>query len=197
MGCDIHIFAERRNTETKKWEMNKEDIFPDGDTRKTNTPFDRRSYGLFSFLAGVRNNAGCEPISETKGLPDDSEYLNTKLDKPSRFSYGYFDNGIAYTKKEEREKDADYHSHSFVTLKELLDFDYEKTFEDRRVNKALKSADGSFFMTGAAMQEKAKEGEGEMKTYREFLGEFFFEELELMKTLGEPEDVRVVFYFDN
>lgn len=34
-----------------------------------------------------------------------------------------------------------------------------------------------------------------MKTYREFLGKFFFEELELMKTLGEPEDVRVVFLF--
>ena len=53
---------------------------------------------------------------------------------------------------------------------------------------------GGKFTDGAAI---AEEGEGTVITYRENLGEMFFTHLEELKALGEPEDVRIVFWFDN
>lgn len=169
MGCDIHSFAERRNKETKKWErVTNHFSLGEFDKRyykkeKGDYPFYWRSYSMFAFLADVRNYDHCEPLSEPKGLPDD----------------------ISDEVKEEYGEGWDYHSASFLTVKELLDFDYDKTFWNRRVYK-----DGN----GASL---AEEGEGTVVSYRENLGEFFFKHLEELKELGDPEDVRIVFWFDN
>lgn len=170
MGCDIHSFAERRNRKTGKWEKvgyhftlsdwEKEYYKKD----KGEHPFDWRSYSMFAFLAGVRNYDHCEPISEPKGLPND----------------------ISDDVKEEYERWIyDAHSASFLTVKELLDFDYDEVFWNRRVMKNN---------NGASL---AEEGEGSHVTYRENLGESFFIHLNELKELGNPEDVRVVFWFDN
>ena len=165
MGCDIHLMTEIKKD--NKWELNEELLFID-DYSKSDSPFDRRSYRIFAFLADVRqrDNFKITPISEPKGLPKDSEYLNTPLEKPENYSYYGYDNGTAYTKEGQIECDVDCHSLTYLTLKELLDFDYE---------------------------QKATETE----TYREYLMEGYFEELEILKTLGEPENVRIVFWFDN
>lgn len=161
MGCDIHSFAEKRNKQTNKWEK-VEDVFSldkyDKERLKKDkgkNPFNWRSYSMFAFLAGVRNYNHYEPLSEPKGLPDD----------------------ISDEVKEEYGEGWDYHSASFLTAKELLDFDYDKTF-----------------WNGASL---AEEGEGKVLTYRENLGEWFFTHLNELKELGEPEDVRIVFWFDN
>jgi hypothetical protein len=191
MGANIHIFAEIKKAD--KWERLTEKIFPDGG-RKNDAPFDWRSYGMFGFLANVRNYSSIPPLGELKGLPYDSEYLNTKLEKPSSFNYGYFDNGTAYTRKEEIEKDVDYYSKTFYTLKELIEFDYDKTFEYLRYTEVTKMPNGGVFSNGADIAEK---GKGKIITFREFLGESFFECIEIMKTLGEPENVRIVFWFGN
>jgi hypothetical protein len=42
----------------------------------------------------------------------------------------------------------------------------------------------------------ADEGEGKRLPLREFLGSKFFECLEILKMIGEPDAVRVVFWFD-
>ena len=34
MGCDIHIWTEIKSKETGKWEISKQDVFPDDDTKK-------------------------------------------------------------------------------------------------------------------------------------------------------------------
>lgn len=81
--------------------------------------------------------------------------------------------------------DQDGHSASWLTVAELTAFDYDQVFWDRRVTK-----NGN----GAAL---ADEGEGEHLTVREFLGTGFFHDLDQLATLGAPEDVRVVFWFDN
>ena len=109
---------------------------------------------MYGFLANVRNYSRVPPISEPRGLPED----------------------ISEDVKSESEEywSGDGHSHSWVSLKELLDFDYEKTFEDRRC-----------------------EGDGEVVSFKKFLGEQFFAQIEILKTLGDPEDVRIVFFFDN
>lgn len=154
MGCDIHPIAEVRKE--GKWTAVTSDVFPlnewDREYYKKDfgkTPFHWRSYSMFAFLAGVRKNYNnCEPLAEPKGMPDDASDVARELEE-------YW--GI------------EGHSHSYLTLKELLEFDYDKTLE----------------------------GEGEIVTYREELGPLFFEHLEALKTLGDPEDVRVVFLFDN
>lgn len=184
MGCDIHSFAERKRN--GKWEKVEEGFIELSQfakdwqkKEKGNEPFDWRSYSMFAFLAGVRNYDCCEPISEPKGLPDDSEYLNSIYDEDAFY-------GVSTTNKQDIEEC--YHSCSYLTLKELLDFDYTKTFWNRRVTK--QTSPNSW--NGASL---AEEGEGEIVSYRDNLGEGFFKELEELKTLGEPENVRVVFYF--
>ena len=125
--------------------------------------FDWRSYSIFGFLGDVRNYSCCEPLSKNRGLPEDvSEYV-----------------------KKIRYEDDQCHSTSFLTLKELLDFDYDKTFWNRRIYRGN---------SGACIAEP---GEGEIVSYREFLGDGFFLELEKMKAFGSPEEVRLVFWFDN
>lgn len=164
MGADIHCFAEvKRNN--NKWYR----------TETPEEPFGWRSYAVFGFLAGVRNYSECKPISEPRGLPCDSEYLNTKV--------------LTKTKREYI-LGLDYFSHSYLTLKELIDFDYNQTFWDRRVTKQVSPN----MWNGAA---KAEPGEGQIITYREHLGEDFFKHIEMLQDLGSPEDVRIVFYFDN
>lgn len=173
MGCDIHSFAEvkRKN----KWEKVGDYFMLDTWSRKYfkkdkgEEPFSNRNYSLFAFLANVRNYDHCEPISETKGFPRDA----------SKEVKEHYENSIGYS-----------HSVSNLSLKELLDFDYEKEFWNRRVSKQT----GPNSWTGAGV---AEEGEGEIITYRENLGENYFSVLEELKELGEPDDVRIVFWFDN
>lgn len=196
MGCDIHIWTEIKSKETWKWEESEQDIFPTVfGNKKSRSPFDRRSYKLFAFLADVRNTYGIIPISESKGFPDDSEYLNVSLDEPYYMDFGYGEANMCYTVGDKLKYNLNYHSFSFLTLSELINFDYDKPFEDLNVSYTLEGK--SLYIGGSIFREKVKSGEGVMTTYREFLGEFYFEELEIMKTLGEPDDVRVVFYFDN
>lgn len=175
MGCDIHSFAEKRNKETGKWEKVTNHFSLDDFSKsyykkdKGDHPFDWRNYSMFAFLADVRNYDCCEPISEPKGLPKD---VSDEV------------------KNEHNDWDCDAHSASFLTLKELTDFDYDKSFWNRRITKQI----GPNAFTGAGL---AQEGEGKIITYRENLGEWFFKHLEELKELGEPEDVRIVFWFDN
>jgi hypothetical protein len=153
---------------------------------------------MFGFLSGVRNYSKVTPISDPKGLPQDSEYLN----KPSE--YGYYIKDMYYgghIPEQDRGRkytdilyDANYHSHSYLTLKELLDFDYSKTFEDRRTTKTEIRSNGGTLINGAHV---CVEGSGSTVTYRDYLGESFFECIYQLKMLGAPEDVRIIFWFDN
>ena len=62
-------------------------------------------------------------------------------------------------------------------------------FWNRRITKYVGN-----YINGAAL---AEEGEGKFLTYRENLGEWFFKHLNELKELGDPENVRIVFWFDN
>lgn len=194
MGCDIHSFAEVRTN--GKWEKVTGKVFgSEGD--KSTEPFGWRSYAMFGFLADVRNYSRCQPLSQPKGLPDDSEYLN------SVSPYAYDLNPMSGqpipvterdTVKSWVRDDGNYHSYSYFLLKELLDFDYEQTFWDRRISRTTVTPGGCTVTNGAAL---AEEGEGEIITYRDHLGEWFFNDIDYLKALGGPEDVRIVFWFDN
>ena len=124
--------------------------------------FDWRGYNVFAFLAGVRNYSAITPIAELRGLPDDALDLD----------YGA--------------RGGD-HSYSWLSLEELLAFNYDAQTEDRRVSKVMP---GGWINGGAT----AELGGGETMTYREYLREGFFEELEKLKAAGAE---RIVFGFDN
>jgi hypothetical protein len=98
MGCDIHSYAEKRVD--GKWE-------PLGFS-----PFDQRRYGMFGFLAGVRNYSDVPPIAAPRGLPRDAS---------------------AYVREESDNWGSDGHSHSWLSLEELSAFDYDAAVEDRRI----------------------------------------------------------------
>lgn len=173
MGCDIHSFAEVRKD--GKWDV-AGDVFPLDDWyvehyKRTHShePFRDRNYSVFAFIAGVRNYSDVQPLAAPKGKPDD---LSTIVEDAVE------------------NRDADGHSHSWLTLAELLNVDYDAPIEDRRIT--VQTGPNSF--NGGAT---AKPGGGTSTTLREFLSQRFFDHLDVLKTLGDPEDVRVVFWFDN
>lgn len=162
MCCDIHSFAEVRKN--GKWEK-VGDVFPLGDWSRNyfkkdfgDRPINWRDYSLYGWLADVRNYSCVPAISQPRGIPDDvspevAQEINNWAD--------------------------DGHSHSWLSLSELLAVDYEKVLNPRN---------------GAAF---ADEGEGMHITLREHLSERYFRVLETLKTLGSPDDVRIVFWFDS
>lgn len=169
MGCDIHSFAERKK-ETK-WVL-VTDVFPLSNfdkgwykKEKGDHPFDWRSYNMFGFLANVRNYSEVPTIAEPKhAIPEDAS---------------------PEVKEAWADWEGDGHTATWLTVKQLLDFNYDQVFWDKRV---MRDGDGA---------STAEEGEGEHLTIREFLGELFFDHLEVLKSLGDPESVRIVFWFDN
>ena len=150
MGCDIYTYAER------KTENGYEFI---EDFRS----FAWRYYGMFGFLAGVRNYSDVTPIVDPRGLPND---ISTSVEDKLKWSEAY--------------------SSSWLSVKELVEFDYEATMEDRRVTLQTgpNSWDGG---------QTSKPGGGKTKTYREFLGQAFLDDIQ---TLQEIDADRVIFWFD-
>lgn len=184
MGCDIHSFAEVRNKETGKWEKVGY-VFPESDNKMTDEPFSVRSYSVFGFIANVKNLSESPFLQEYRGLPDDSEYLNAVEEVE------YFHHIEKETKKSQIEERG-YFGYGYLILKEITDFDYDQSFEDRRY---ASWPDGKHIKgTGS---ERCEPGQGEMVKYKDFLPSQFFEDVEILKTLGDPEDVRIVFWFDN
>ncbi len=130
--------------------------------------FDWRSYRMYGFLADVRNYSEAPPIHERRDWPED----------------------ITPEAKDLREHwDMNAHSFTYVTLTDLLVFDYTKPVEDRRVTKQIAP---NLWDGGAT----AEPGEGKMTTYRDFLDGTFFTELDRLSELGHHENVRVLMFFD-
>ena len=106
MGCDIHIFLERKNKD--KWEdanLYQQNYYTHPDDAEEKT-FDRldcyngRNYNLFAALADVRNYGHIRPICKPRGLPRDAS---------------------GHASKELKNWGCDAHTVSYFTLKELLD----------------------------------------------------------------------------
>lgn len=125
------------------------------------TPFDSRNYGTFGFLANVRNYSEVTPIAPRRGFPDDAS--------PEAAADYEFWGGDA-------------HSPSWLTIKELSEFNYDAEMEDRRCTRGNNG--GSTCEPGA----------GRKMTYREFFGEWFFKDLKALQDTGAD---RIVFWFDN
>jgi hypothetical protein len=101
MGCDIHTHVERQRADGT-WEQ-----VPGW------SPFDVRDYGLFGFLADVRNSSAVVPIAEPRGIPEDAS--------PEVWAaWGEWA-----------------HTPSWLTVQELVEFDYGQLMNDRRVTRQI------------------------------------------------------------
>jgi hypothetical protein len=124
MGCDIHIIYEAK-TKTGEFislpravkEGQSEQSVPslpreEGDLGYASWPFNWRWYGMFGFLAGVRNYSEVPRMPWwDRGLPADaSEHAKNALG----------------------EDDYDIHSRSYIDIAELELFDYEQQFVNKR-----------------------------------------------------------------
>lgn len=242
MGCDIHMRTEIRKKNKwvalgkifkspyydpkKKTEKDKSGYI--WNDPKTDEIWEGRNYNLFAMLANVRNGrgfAGCKtgegfnPISMPKGIPEDAS---------------------AEYKKMAKEWDGDGHSHSYLTLKELLEYDWEQVSTLYGVVSPMEYAyfkkhghpnswcgavgGGSVKMiTNEQMDLIVKSGMARAiekafklnhsiawglagqfytevswnRTYKQCAGYFYTKTIPQMKKLGKPEDVRLVFFFDN
>lgn len=133
MGCDIHVFLEKKDGD--KW-LAVQGPNPyygkwDGESELTleGWLFDGRNYNLFSILADVRNNCGAVPISMPRGVPEDASMEITK---------------------ESECIGCDGHTHSWYTLKELLEFNWDNSFVENEayvseeVYKQFKNGGGPY-----------------------------------------------------
>ena len=152
MGCDIHSYVECQNND-KSWTPEPWEVV----TQYEDGPFGWQSYSLFGWLADVRNLSEVPPIASPRGLPVD-------VSGTVRERYDYWD--------------GDGHSHTWLAVDELLAYDYDSTFEDRRVTP------GYTYI-------------GRTGTIRDFLGDDFFRDLDTLRTLNAQHPTRVVFWFDN
>ncbi len=222
MGCDIHMRAEVL-TETG-WKMVSDTFTNDYydskrpiDTYnkpKTYEPYGGRNYDLFAMLADVRNgrgfagvktSEGFNPISDPKGVPlDASAEVLDFMD-----SYG-----------------CDGHSHSYLTLSELLAYDFDqitvkrgvielaKYAELRKTNKSPESWSGGISgpnivtidedVADEILDNGQDVGSNRFYVsyhwvikYKESVSDFIETTIPELQKLGEPDNVRIVFFFDN
>lgn len=164
MSVSFESYIEVKNPESGKWEPR-------------DSPDDRDifSYEALQFLGDCHNKQHFCPVMPIHhGWPKDSDWLNEEI-------AGFWGPS---TRREEIDNDNNF-SHGWVSLSELLAFDYDQFFEDRY--------DNNHRGPGGRDERLLPEGKGEIKTVRVFLGDFFFSRIEILKTLGEPENVRVFF----
>ncbi len=127
MGCDIHFYVETMNDQglwvtADTWDSYDDDNMQLGrHVEYKNAFYHDRCYDLFAILANVRNGYGFAgidtgdafiPIAEPRGVPVDAcpEY-----------------NDIA-------SREGDYgHSHSYLTVSELISYDWTRTTKKRGV----------------------------------------------------------------
>lgn len=170
MGCDIHLYVEKR--EDSRWvTCDSWETDPKYPEDRPTVPYEKmwyrdRHYDLFSILADVRNGRGFAgvktgqgfvPILQPRGIPEDAcpEYLSEVE------GYGL-----------------DVHSHSWLTLREILQYDWQQTSrktgivsasgleEWRRCGRPT-SYSGGIWGQGVVIFEAATIPQAELKSYIE------------------------------
>lgn len=181
--------------------------------KMTTEPYQGRNYDLFAILADVRNGRGFAgiktgegfvPIEDPRGVPEDAS--------PS-------------VADEIRDYGSDGHSHSWFTVAELLAYDwdqqtiiegvipYEEFIKLKGTNQSPKGWSAGISGPGIVtydqdevpedIQDRIERGERPYVAYRWAIKyrahtQYFLETtIPALQALGEPDDVRMVFFFDN
>jgi hypothetical protein len=134
-----------------------------------------RDYELFAVIGNVRNGNGAPFIAKDRGLP---------IDCTDEFESWHSEYG------------SDAHSCSWVTLKEMKEFDLNQEYEDARLVLA-RDENGNITECcgGTTMRHMGRIGK--TKIFATFGSERWDALIKKMETFGGDEDVRLVFFFDN
>ena len=121
MGCDIHLFQEKKVdgkwVTADKWSLDPERGIESEYVSYKDALYSGRNYRLFSVLAGVRNGAGfagvrtgdpVTPISQPRGVPDDC---------------------CVQCKAEVERWGRNAHSHSWLTLDDIVDYRWHRAIK--------------------------------------------------------------------
>ena len=212
MGWDIHLYAEFRKEEGWGW-LAAGELEEDEDGGPLEIPYKERlytgrNYELFSILAGVRNGSNLKSISDpvARGLPPDVSLA---------------------VLAQSNDWGADGHAHSFLSLKEILDFDWIQkgslsgvvkgpTYKDWFLHSDRKSGPTTYCSAVSGLlinviREPNHSPEGYSpeelertyffaewaESYHLLCPHFWSECIPRLLPLGPPNDVRIVFWFDN
>lgn len=214
MSTDIHMYAEVMNHGKGVWEKVGK-IFPgDGvasegmmhfeprvegaeseepSPDKTDHPYSDRNYGLFGILSGSRRGGVIISMGKPRGIPEDA-------------SRGY---------KALATSSTDWHSHSWWTVAELIAWplwqspaaymtDSDDPIWHKRYVLEAERARGKDEMT----EEERKAGSARffdiidhiphrVFTARDIAGTFYSKTIPSLLDLGHPEDVRILWFYDN
>lgn len=213
MGCDIHLYVEKK-TDGAWLNVSPPDLWDSWGNLEVNPDpavshysrekwFSDRNYELFAWLADVRNYHDQAPLAGERGLPSDaSEHVKRESDK-----YG-----------------VDGHSHSWFTVAELMaGLETLVTKHGGAVNVVdyaqWKASGGPFPRSWCQSSTAPNISEAEFAAGKrpdlqgrppfgftiecawEVPGKVAFERFAKLLTeltkLGDPRDVRLVFWFDN
>lgn len=177
-----------------------------------------RNYDLFAILADVRNGRGFAGVKTGDGFNVIAEPRGVPADASPEFAW------------EVERNDGDGHSHSWFTVRELLDYDWEQTTHlegDVGPSGYLKFKETGAphewcgWVSGPSIKHVSNEEmealvgslspESDPKdrsarvytrvswrvTYRECAGKFLTHTLPALQQIGDPDDVRICFFFDN
>lgn len=250
MGCDIHFYVEEKTdgswgyspppprrcddcdgtgknvdktgNSRKEW-VGQLCYWCKGSGKSRRPLYDGRNYDLFAMLADVRNGrgfAGCRtgegfaPIAAPKGLPEDAS------PEVADWAEG---------------RDVDGHSHSYLTLTELLAYDWERVSEKQGVvslEEYMRWVDGgrkwpeswSGGVSGGAVVNVSNAEMDKLiakgvrtptdwgsphyyttitwkAVYKDSARDFYDKTIPALKAIadrvGGPDNVRIVFWFDN
>lgn len=204
MGCDIHLFIEKK-TEAgwehcsapptwNHWEMRHEER-REGEWEFNGNWYSGRNYEMFALLAGVRNSHDQKPIAEPRGMPR---------------------NASLAVRRESKEWGSDGHSHSHLTLAELeaglqgamirfggrMPPSTYEAWEGDFPSEWYASCSGRVTISEAQyLAGQRPEREFDIECSWELPADKAFEHfsklLPELRKLGAPDEVRLVFWFDN
>lgn len=145
-----------------------------------NTIFDFQDYEVFAWLADVRNYSAITPLSNPRGIPEDIvQKVNSPTFNPVSILYceTHCSKQEVYVAELFHRYPESLSHHTWFTVQELLDVDYDQIVENRRCT--IETGPNSF--NGAGTCEP---GKGVSTTLREYLGENFMHDLQTLKEIG-------------
>ena len=191
MGCDINLYVEKfsngRWKSIDRWNTEDKDYIH---VEYDDQYYHRRNYVAFALLANVRNYHNIEPFSMPKGFPIDV----SRQVKQASDNYG-----------------VDGHSHSSFTLKELLEFDWNRTIKIAgymmnsqwdRFSESLKSDNPDYNLSYPRSQSirDSMKNEYAWHEWKVPISTAIYDICELIIKLLElrkpPHHIRIVFFFD-
>lgn len=158
MGCDIHVYRERRvNGEWETDTQVEKEEGEDWSSYESGVGYVDRNYWLFAALSGVRSYSALaiNPPAEDRGFPEDAAQLHQECSE---------------------QWDSDGHSHGYLDMAEL-----DKLILEYFQAPVTKDGNADFFEgvhdALTSLKERASQGD-------------YFKGL-------EPEDCRILFFYDN